>query len=152
MTRTRHVASVLWPRRWRGSVRGGVFPRAAPHPQARTRTPSHWQDAFNISEPSGQHNVKNGGQRLGTLLVYLNDVNEGGCTYFVHLGIRIRSAQRLTLLLSELASPNALEVHAGGSGGGAVADGKRCACTQKGGQTDHQGSIRCRTGDTVFCA
>ena len=39
-------------------------------------------DAFDVSNPDGLRFCENGGQRIGTVLIYLNDVKEGGMTSF----------------------------------------------------------------------
>lgn len=47
-------------------------------------------DSFDLKTEAGRQAVCNGGQRIGTLLVYLNDVPSGGCTYFNVLDLRVR--------------------------------------------------------------
>ena len=47
-------------------------------------------DAFDLSTPDGKRFSQNGGQRVGTVLVYLNDVAEGGHTSFAKLGLSVQ--------------------------------------------------------------
>ena len=46
-------------------------------------------DYFNPSEPSSAAILQRGGQRVGTLVIYLNDVPAGGCTFFPETQLRI---------------------------------------------------------------
>jgi prolyl 4-hydroxylase len=41
-------------------------------------------DAFDVSTANGRSFCENGGQRIMTVLIYLNDVGTGGCTSFPH--------------------------------------------------------------------
>lgn len=50
---------------------------------------NHW-DAFDLNTEDGRRFAQNGGQRVGTVLVYLNDVASGGCTAFPQLGIKVQ--------------------------------------------------------------
>lgn len=56
------------------------------HPGAEYK-PHH--DYFNPQEPSSAAILQRGGQRVGTLLIYLNDVPQGGCTFFPETQLRI---------------------------------------------------------------
>jgi prolyl 4-hydroxylase len=47
-------------------------------------------DAFDLSTEDGRRFAMNGGQRVGTCLIYLNDVEEGGETHFPLLDLSIR--------------------------------------------------------------
>ena len=47
-------------------------------------------DAFDLATPDGQRFAQNGGQRVGTVLVYLNDVAASGHTSFSKLGLSIQ--------------------------------------------------------------
>jgi len=47
-------------------------------------------DGIDPHTESGAAFCKNGGQRVCTVLVYLNDVEVGGCTYFRKLGLRVK--------------------------------------------------------------
>ena len=60
-----------------GRYRGGEFYK--PH-----------YDAFDTSSADGRRFAQNGGQRVATVLVYLNDVERGGETSFSKLGVRIK--------------------------------------------------------------
>ena len=46
-------------------------------------------DYFNPQEPSSAAILQRGGQRVGTLVIYLNDVPAGGCTHFPETQLRI---------------------------------------------------------------
>ena len=46
-------------------------------------------DAIDPHTELGAEFVKNGGNRVITVLIYLNDVSTGGCTFFEHLGLRV---------------------------------------------------------------
>lgn len=50
---------------------------------------NHW-DAFDLATEDGRRFAQNGGQRVCTVLVYLNDVPAGGCTSFPRLGVRVQ--------------------------------------------------------------
>ena len=50
---------------------------------------NHW-DAFDLDTEDGRRFAQNGGQRVCTVLVYLNDVASGGCTGFPRLGMRVQ--------------------------------------------------------------
>jgi prolyl 4-hydroxylase len=49
-------------------------------------------DAVEMGSPDGRAWDRNGGQRLATVLIYLNDVQEGGRTHFAHGGVALRVA------------------------------------------------------------
>jgi prolyl 4-hydroxylase len=55
-------------------------------------------DHFNISTESGRNSLKNGGQRIATVLIYLNQPTEGGGTYFKKLGFKVKPRTGSTLL------------------------------------------------------
>jgi prolyl 4-hydroxylase len=46
-------------------------------------------DYFNPQEPSSEAILQRGGQRVGTLVIYLNDMPCGGCTFFPESQLRI---------------------------------------------------------------
>lgn len=50
---------------------------------------NHW-DAFDLNTEDGRRFAQNGGQRVCTVLVYLNDVASGGCTAFPQLGMKVQ--------------------------------------------------------------
>lgn len=70
-----------------------------------------------FSTESYWHRVrKDGGQRTWTAMVYLNDVEEGGATWFPQAGIRVAPKRGLLLLWNNMradGSPNALTLHEG---------------------------------------
>lgn len=47
-------------------------------------------DYFDPAEPGTQKILKRGGQRVGTLIIYLNDPEKGGATVFPELGLRVK--------------------------------------------------------------
>ena len=47
-------------------------------------------DAFDVTTPPGLECAITGGQRVGTVLVYMNSCERGGCTYFPKLDIRVK--------------------------------------------------------------
>ena len=57
-----------------------------------------------------------GGQRTWTAMIYLNDVEEGGATWFPQAGIRVAPKRGLALIWNNMAadgSPNLLTLHEG---------------------------------------
>ncbi len=57
-----------------------------------------------------------GGQRTWTAMIYLNDVQEGGATWFPQAGIRVAPKRGLVLIWNNMAadgSPNQLTLHEG---------------------------------------
>lgn len=55
-------------------------------------------DHFNSTTESGKNSLKNGGQRIATVLIYLNQPSEGGGTYFRKLGFKVKPRTGSTLL------------------------------------------------------
>jgi prolyl 4-hydroxylase len=55
-------------------------------------------DAFDVTTASGNECVATGGQRIGTVLVYLNSVPQGGATYFPRLELRSQPVQGTALI------------------------------------------------------
>lgn len=57
-------------------------------------------DYFTVDEPSSNTLLRRGGQRVGTLLIYLNDVPGGGCTFFPETQLRIHPRQGQAVFFS----------------------------------------------------
>mmetsp|Transcript_12577 Transcript_12577/g.37410 ORF Transcript_12577/g.37410 Transcript_12577/m.37410 type:complete len:247 (+) Transcript_12577:209-949(+) len=55
-------------------------------------------DAFDTGSSDGKRFAQNGGQRVATVLVYLNDVANGGETSFSKLGLRVRPVKGTALV------------------------------------------------------
>ena len=55
-------------------------------------------DSFDINTKEGKKNWVPGGQRILTVLSYLNDVEDGGGTYFEHFNLRIKPSTGKTLI------------------------------------------------------
>lgn len=68
-----------------GRYRGGEFYK--PH-----------YDAFDTASSDGRRFAQNGGQRVCTVLVYLNDVENGGETSFSKLGLRVKPRKGTALV------------------------------------------------------
>jgi prolyl 4-hydroxylase len=73
-------------------------------------------DYFHESEPYWPAMQAQGGQRTWTAMAYLNEVEEGGATWFPQAGIRIPPRRRMLLIWNNLnpdGSPNDLTLHEG---------------------------------------
>lgn len=73
-------------------------------------------DFFHESEPYWPAMQAHGGQRTWTTMAYLNDVEEGGATWFPQAGIRIPPRRRMLLIWNNMkpdGSPNELTLHEG---------------------------------------
>jgi len=55
-------------------------------------------DAFDLSNDDGQRFASNGGQRVVTVLIYLNDVTRGGHTHFPMLDIKVQPKMGMALV------------------------------------------------------
>jgi prolyl 4-hydroxylase len=85
--------------------------RYAPGQQFRTH-----HDYFHEGESYWPRMREAGGQRTWTAMVYLNDVAEGGATWFPQAGIRVRPRRGLLLAWNNMTvdgSPNTLTLHEG---------------------------------------
>ena len=73
-------------------------------------------DYFHSTESYWERMQKEGGQRTWTAMIYLNDVEEGGATWFPQAGIKVSPRKGLLLTWNNMAadgSPNLLTVHEG---------------------------------------
>ena len=73
-------------------------------------------DYFHESEPYWPGMRDSGGQRTWTAMVYLNDVEEGGATWFPLAGVRVRPKRGLLLAWNNMAPdgrPNMQTLHEG---------------------------------------
>ncbi|MBX9881810.1 MAG: 2OG-Fe(II) oxygenase [Sphingomonas sp.] len=85
--------------------------RYAPGQQFRAH-----HDYFFESEGYWERVKQDGGQRTWTAMIYLNDVEEGGATWFPQAGIRVAPKAGLLLIWNNMAadgSPNGLTLHEG---------------------------------------
>ncbi|CAM9321988.1 unnamed protein product [Choristocarpus tenellus] len=72
---------------------------------------NHW-DAFDLSTEDGRRFAQNGGQRVCTVLVYLNDVGVGGCTCFPKLRLRIQPKRGMAVVFFPASLDGRLDVDA----------------------------------------
>lgn len=73
-------------------------------------------DYFHENEPYWPSMVACGGQRTWTAMIFLNDVEEGGATWFPQAGIRVAPKRGLLLAWNNMnpdGSPNTLTLHEG---------------------------------------
>ncbi len=73
-------------------------------------------DYFHETEAYWQDMVDQGGQRTWTAMIYLNDVDEGGATWFPRAGIRVAPRKGLLLMWNNMlpdGSPNYDTLHEG---------------------------------------
>lgn len=63
-------------------------------------------DYFDPDKPHNAATLRRGGQRVGTLLIYLNDVPAGGCTYFPESQLRVHPRKGQAVFFA-YASPEA---------------------------------------------
>lgn len=66
-------------------------------------------DFFPPESPTSQLSLTNGGQRVATLIVYLNTVEDGGETYFPKLDLKIKPLQGNALYFSYTNTNNELD-------------------------------------------
>ncbi len=69
-------------------------------------------DAVEAHAPAGRLFLQNGGQRVATLLTYLNTPQHGGCTAFPTLGLRITPRQGTALLFFPATADGRLDARA----------------------------------------
>lgn len=85
--------------------------RYAPGQQFRAH-----HDYFHESESYWERMQREGGQRTWTAMIYLNDVEEGGATWFPQAGIKVAPRRGLLLAWNNMkpdGEPNDLTIHEG---------------------------------------
>jgi prolyl 4-hydroxylase len=98
----------------------GIDPRHGETMQGQRYAPGQQfrahHDYFHEHESYWEAMQKTGGQRTWTAMIYLNDVPEGGATWFPQAGIRVAPRQGLLLAWNNMkpdGSPNELTLHEG---------------------------------------
>jgi prolyl 4-hydroxylase len=66
-------------------------------------------DYFPPEQPGSAAHIANGGQRVATLVMYLNDVDEGGGTVFPELGLTVAPVQGSAVYFSYCNSKNQID-------------------------------------------
>jgi prolyl 4-hydroxylase len=66
-------------------------------------------DYFPPDQPGSATHIATGGQRVATLIIYLNDVGEGGATIFPELGLAVTPVQGSAVYFSYCNSRNQLD-------------------------------------------
>ncbi len=61
-------------------------------------------DWFNPSHPGSERHLRTGGQRVGTCILYLSDVEDGGGTRFPNLGLEVRPRPGAVLYFADVDS------------------------------------------------
>ena len=85
-------------------------------------------DAYNLTSPRGQRCCRFGHQRIVTVLVYLNDVIQGGSTEFPKLNISIEPRLGRAVVFNNV-GPSLMEPHPGSlHAGRPVLRGEKWAC------------------------
>lgn len=72
-------------------------------------------DFFDPNTTGGQRNMVVGGQRVGTFLMYLSDVDAGGATRFPSVNLEVRPKAGMAIYFADLLStgePDRLSLHA----------------------------------------
>lgn len=85
--------------------------RYAPGQQFRAH-----HDYFHESESYWEKVKVHGGQRTWTAMIYLNDVEDGGATWFPHAGIKVAPRRGMLLAWNNMkpdGSPNEITLHEG---------------------------------------
>lgn len=70
-------------------------------------------DYFDVSLPESSELLKRGGQRLGTLIMYLSDTEEGGCTVFPDINLRVKPKRGNALFFRYKAEASSKTLHGG---------------------------------------
>ncbi|MCE2680085.1 MAG: 2OG-Fe(II) oxygenase [Burkholderiales bacterium] len=84
-------------------------------------------DYFTPSESGSQVHLSRGGQRIGTLIIYLNTPVAGGGTVFPETGLTVSAVKGNALFFSyPLAAPESLSLH----GGNPVLEGEKWIATK----------------------
>lgn len=103
------IASLLGIQQPHGETMQGQ--RYAPGQQFRAH-----HDYFHEGQPYWPQMEAEGGQRTWTAMLYLNDVEEGGATWFPQAGIKVPPRKRTLLMWNNMnldGSPNARTLHEG---------------------------------------
>jgi prolyl 4-hydroxylase len=98
----------------------GIDPRFGETMQGQRYAPGQQfrahHDYFHEGQPYWPRMDAEGGQRTWTAMVYLNEVEEGGATWFPQGGIRVPPRRGMLLVWNNMApdgSPNPLTIHEG---------------------------------------
>ena len=86
-------------------------------------------DYFDITSAGARQHLKKGGQRVATLIMYLNDVRAGGATFFPNLGIGIHPKKGSALYFENATTDGIVDprtLH----GGAPVLDGEKWIATK----------------------
>lgn len=84
-------------------------------------------DYFELGQPSTQALLSRGGQRVGTVLIYLNTPPEGGATTFPDVGLHVTAQQGMGVFFSyDKPHPSTLSLH----GGAPVISGDKWVATK----------------------
>ncbi|WP_028312652.1 2OG-Fe(II) oxygenase [Derxia gummosa] len=59
-------------------------------------------DYFNVNEAGGRRQLERGGQRVATLIMYLNEVEAGGATVFPSIGLEVKPRKGCALYFESL--------------------------------------------------
>jgi len=73
-------------------------------------------DWFNAELPGGKKHIGRAGQRLGTFVLYLNDVESGGSTSFPKIGLEVMPRKGAALFFANTTTqgiPDQQTLHAG---------------------------------------
>ncbi|MBX3564407.1 MAG: 2OG-Fe(II) oxygenase [Sphingomonas sp.] len=113
-------SDAVWPIDDRIAMLLGIPPANAETMQGQRYAPGQQFrahcDYFHESAPYWEKMLEFGGQRTWTAMIYLNDVEEGGATWFPRAGVRFKPRKRMMLIWNNMlpdGSPNYNTIHEG---------------------------------------